>query len=80
MANGTYTINVTLPENDKYLTSYNDTESFKVSKLNSTLVVTYANITVGENAVFEITIPDDAYGTVTITIGDNVTNVAVKGD
>ncbi|WP_458404599.1 Ig-like domain repeat protein [Methanobrevibacter sp.] len=74
--NGTYTINATYIENNKYYSSFNDTESFTVSKIQSEMEVTYNNITVGDNAVFEITLHDDAYGNVTISIG-NITNVTV---
>ena len=74
-----YTAYVTLLENEKYLTSYNNTQVFTVSKYNSTLVVEFANITVGENAVLNITIPADAYGNVTIKIANKTVDAAVYG-
>jgi hypothetical protein len=76
LANGTYVINVTYMENDRFSSSYNDTANFTVSKLSSELNVGFENITVGENVVFEVTVPD--YGNVTITIGNDTTVVAVK--
>ena len=76
LANNTYRVNATLLENDKYETSFNDTETFTVSKWNSTLKVEFNNITLGQNAEFNITVSD--YGNVTITIGANTTTVAVK--
>ena len=82
LANGTYSINVTYMENDKYLSSYNDTAVLNVSKWDKDSFVfnaTVANITVGEPAVVNVTLPADATGNVTITIGNITKTVAILG-
>jgi hypothetical protein len=73
---GTYDIVVTLEENDKYLSSFNDSAKLNVSKVKSELTVSFDNITVGENVVFNVTVSD--FGNLTITIGDKTTVVGVK--
>jgi uncharacterized protein YwbE len=71
---------VTLEENAKYLTSYNDTGRFTVSKVPSSLNVTYVNITLGDNAVFYVSVPADAYGNVAITIDNSLYGIiGVRG-
>ena len=73
LANGTYVIKATYLENAKYKQSVNDSSVIVVSKVATTIDVNVENITYGENAVFEITLPDDVTGNVTIRISDNIT-------
>ena len=76
LANGTYVITATYLENDRYKQSVNDSAIITVSKVLPAIEVSVENITYGENAVFEITLPDDATGNVTIKITDSLTVTA----
>ena len=78
LASGEHDINVTYLGDDKYLPSGNET-AVEVSKVPSTVVVSVDNITVGDKAVIEITVPGDATGNVTVTVDGNDYNVAVAG-
>ena len=73
---GKYNVAVKYYGDDKYLTANNAT-NFKVSKVPSTVSVKADNITVGEKAVIEITVPRDATGNVTVTVGGKDYNVSV---
>ena len=79
LGNGTYDIKVTYLENAKYLSSVNDTEKVTVSKVVSSISAETTNITLGQNAVFEITLPADATGTVTINVNGTLITVGVTG-
>ena len=74
--NGSYDVTVRYLGDDKYLGADNAT-GFKVSKLPSTVSAKADNITVGEKAIIEITVIDDATGIVTVTVGGKDYNVSV---
>lgn len=73
---GSYDVTVRYLGDDKYLGADNAT-GFKVSKLPSTVSAKADNITVGEKAIIEITVIDDATGIVTVTVGGKDYNVSV---
>ena len=73
---GVYNVTIKYLGDDKYLAA-NNTTSFKVSKLPSTVVVKADNITVGEKAVIELTVIDDATGIVTVRVDGKDYNVSV---
>jgi hypothetical protein len=79
LANGTYDVKVTLLETDKYLGSDNDTAKVLVNKVESFVTVNVDNITVGDVAVIKVTVPDDATGNVTVTIGNITRTVPIAG-
>ena len=80
LANGTYDINVTYLENDKYLQSVNDTVKLLVNKVADAEISASAdNITVGDPAVIKVTVPEDATGNVTVTIGNITRTVPIAG-
>ena len=82
LGNGTYHIYVTYVENDKYLSSSNNTEVLIVSKLGKgsfTFNATVANITVGQPAVVNVTLPADATGNVTVKIGNITKTFGITG-
>jgi hypothetical protein len=76
---GTYDINVTYVENDRYLSSFNDTAKVVVSKVKPTVAVDTSDINRGEVAIVNVTLPDDAAGNVTVAIAGITTTVAVHG-
>jgi len=76
---GSYDVNVTYIENDKYLSSFNDTAKFTVTKINPAVTVKVENITRGEVAIVNVTLPDDATGNVTVTIAGITTISGVHG-
>ena len=78
LGEGTYEIIVVYLANDKYAYATNST-TLVVNKTASSIDVKFDNITVGENAVFNITLPDDASGTITIRVGDYENTVRVVG-
>ena len=73
---GRHDIAATYLENDKYKLSTNSSATLTVSKVLPDIEVSVENITYGENAVFEITLPADAEGNLTIIVSDTV-NVTV---
>jgi hypothetical protein len=80
LANGTYDVKVTLLENDKYLSSSNSTAKVFVNKVADAEITASAdNITVGDSAVIKVTVPDDATGNVTVTIGNITRTVPISG-
>ena len=80
LGNGTYDINVTYLENDKYLQSINDTVKLIVSKVDDAEITSSVeNITVGDPAVIKVTVPEDATGNVTVTIGNITRTVPING-
>ena len=78
LISGTYDLSVTYLENEKYDSAINST-TLVVNKVDSSIDVKFDNITVGENAIFNITLPDDATGTITIRVGDYVDTVRIVG-
>ena len=80
LANGTYDINVTYLENDNYLQSVNDTVKLLVNKVvDAEISASADNITVGDPAVIKVTVPEDATGNVTVTIGNITRTVPIAG-
>ena len=77
LTNGTYNINVTYIGDDQYVPSINST-TLNVLKVNSTVSVKADNITVGQKAIVEITVPNDATGNVTIKLDGKNYNVSVS--
>ncbi len=73
---GSYDVTVKYLGDDKYLTADNST-GFKVIKVPSTVVVHADNITVGEKAIIEISVPVDATGYVTVRVDNKDYNVSV---
>ena len=68
---------MTYLENDKYLSSVNDTAKIVVSKVASEVTVKFDNITAGEIAVLNITVTDGATGNVTVKVGDETYTVGL---
>ena len=83
LANGTYNINVTYVENEKYLSSFNDSAVLNVSKWDKDsfdfTVRVVQNITAGQSAVLNITLPADATGNVTVKVAGINKTFAVMG-
>ena len=78
LLSGNYSVNVTLIENEKYLSNSNKT-SFTVSKRDSFLNVVTMPIATGENEVIRFTLPGDATGNITVTVDKVIHTVAVSG-
>ena len=70
MAGGDYEVFARYPGDDKYGPSSTESKSVEISDLPSNVTVKVDNITYGDKAVVEVTVPDDATGTVNVTIGD----------
>ena len=76
---GKYDVTIKYLGDDKYLTAHNTT-SFKVSKVPSTITVAVNNITVGDVAIINMTVPKDATGNITVRVNKTVVVVGiVKG-
>ena len=76
----TYDVSVTYLENAKYLESTNNSAKVIVTKVDTTnMNVTVENITAGEPAIVKVTLPEDAVGNVTVTIGNITKTVPVSG-
>ena len=69
MAGGDYEVFARYPGDDKYGPSSTESKSVEISDLPSNVTVKVDNITYGDKAVVEVTVPDDATGTVNVTIG-----------
>ena len=79
LAAGDYDVNVNYAGDNKYVASSNSTK-FTVSKLPSSVLVNVKDIVVGEDAVVNVVLPDDANGNVTITVnGKNYVAVVKYG-
>ena len=76
---GNHPVNVTYLGDDQYLPSDVFESSVTIASVNSTVSVKVDNITYGDKAVIEVTVPVDATGNVTVTIGDKSYNVNVSG-
>ena len=79
MSSGNHAVVARYPGDDKYGSSENVTKYVEVADVPSTVTVKVDNITYGDKAVIEVTVPVDATGNVTITIGDKSYNVNVSG-
>ena len=77
LASGDYTVDATYNGDAKYLSSSNSS-SFKVSKVDSTISIDVGDIKVGEDAIINVVVPNDATGNVIITIGDKTETVEIK--
>ena len=68
---GNYNVTVSYSGDENY-TAVNGTAKFSVDKIDSTVDVDTEDITYGENETIRYTVPEDATGTVNITVvGDN---------
>ncbi|WP_296878470.1 Ig-like domain repeat protein [uncultured Methanobrevibacter sp.] len=67
------------PGDDKYGPSKAGSKSVKVDEVPSAVSVKVDDITYGDKAIVEVTVPSDATGTVTVTIGDKSYTVPVSG-
>ena len=80
LTNGTHDVKVTYIENDRYLSSTNNSAKVIVTKVAGADVdVTVGNITEGEPAIVKVTVPEDATGNVTVTIGNITKTYPVSG-
>ena len=77
LAAGDYAVDVNYAGDNKYLPSSNSTK-FSISKLPSSVLVNVKDIVVGEDAVVNVVLPDDATGSVTITVNGKDYVVDVK--
>ena len=68
---GTYDINVTYIGDEQYLPNTNST-TLKVSKVPSNITVAVNNITVGDVAIINMTVPKDATGNITVKVNSTV--------
>ena len=79
LTEGTYDVDVTYLENDKYAQSKANA-SFEVSKVKDAEIKSeIENTTADQPAVVKVTLPDDATGTVTVTVGNVTRTVPVTG-
>ena len=74
---GTYTARVTYSGDLRY-SQITKTSKFTVSKLNPNMNVTANNIQYGENAIFNVVLPSDATGTVSVTVGTKSGSASVS--
>ena len=77
LASGKYTAKITYEGDDKYLPS-TTTVSFKVSKVNAPISADADDIYQGEDATVVVNVPEDATGTVTITVNGKTYTQEVK--
>jgi len=73
-----YHVTVTYIENDEFLSS-NATADFTVYRKNSTVTVNVSNIKVGEDAIFNITVSDNATGHVLISFANMQLYAVING-
>ena len=67
---GKYGVTIKYLGDDKYLTAHNTT-GFKVSKVPSNITVVVNNITVGDVAIINMTVPKDATGNITVRVNNH---------
>ena len=81
LGNGTYYVHATYLGDNQYRSSYNDTETFVMSKLNTTMIISVEDIDYGQKANITVTITSGATGYITIRINEtrNVTLPIVEG-
>ena len=77
LAAGDYAVDVNYAGDNKYVASSNSTK-FIISKLPSSVLVNVKDIIVGEDAIVNVVLPDDATGSVTITVNGKDYVVDVK--
>lgn len=77
LAAGNYTVTVNYMGDLRYAQS-EKSEIFRVLKINPAFSVTVNNIRYGQNAIFNIALPADATGTVTVNVNDKTNSSAVK--
>ena len=77
LASGKYTAKITYEGDGKYLPS-TTTVSFKVSKVNAPISADADDIYHGEDATVVVNVPEDATGTVTITVNGKTYTQEVK--
>ena len=75
---GEYDIKARYLGDEKYLDSENSTE-VSVGKVSSEFTISAADVTVGDKAVIEFTLADDATGTITATVNGKDYTVDVSG-
>ena len=78
LAGDSYNVAATYLENDKY-GSATKSATLVVNKVNPTIDVKFNNITTDETPVFDVTLPNDATGTITIRVGSYVDTVRITG-
>ena len=78
LTSGTYNINVTYVGDEQYLPGTNST-TLKVSKVPSNITVVVNNITVGDVAIINMTVPKDATGNITVRVNNTVVVVGIVG-
>ena len=70
LGNGTYYVYATYLGDDQYLTSENNTETFEMTKVDTSMVITVDSIDYGGVAKITVTITNDATGYITIRINE----------
>jgi hypothetical protein len=78
LGNGTHVLNITYSGDGNY-DPINVVKEVEVNKVVPQIAANTTDIKFGENAVFDVTVPDDATGTVTVKVGDVEQTVAVTG-
>ena len=76
LAAANYSFTATWVGNDNY-NAVNDSGKFDVNKIDSTLIVNVKDISVGEDALIEVILPNDITGVAVISVGDMVYNVTI---
>ena len=79
LTGGSHNVDARYPGDDKYTESDVVSETFDIENLPSTVSVKVDNITYGDDAVVEVTVPSDATGTVTVTIEGKSYEANVSG-
>ena len=78
LAAGNYTVNAILAGNENY-TGSNDTESFKVEKLQSELTINVTDITADQSEIIKVNVTDGATGSVIIKVDGKDYYVKING-
>jgi hypothetical protein len=78
LGNGTYVVNITYSGDGNY-DPINVVKELQVNKVTPEITASTSNITLGDNAVVDVTLPDDATGTVTIKVAGIEQTTAVTG-
>ena len=75
LSGGNHDVTAVYPGDDKYCPSDVNKSSVEISDLPSDITVKVDNITYGEDGIIEVTGPEDATGTVTVTVGNDTYTV-----
>jgi hypothetical protein len=75
LSGGNHNVTAVYPGDDKYGPSDVNKSSVEISDLPSDITVKVDNITYGEDGIIEVTGPEDATGTVTVTVGNDTYTV-----